>query len=290
MTFLDDLKYKLEKLNVLEKLIAINIAVFIVFSIPIPFLNTLNTYLSLPSDFLEVVYQPWSIITYSFLHSGPIHIFFNMLWLYFIGQFLLNLFNPKMALNIYFLGAICGGLLYLFAYNVFPQLFTGRARLVGASAAVRALMIFLCVYMPNKEVRFFTFNIKLLYIGVALLVMDVVGLFGGNSGGNIAHLGGALLGFFYAKQLHKGRDIGKGFEKTMNTIFGWFEKSEKKSSMKTVHKKKGSNKMAGYSKNEFKEFNDQKKIDIILDKISKSGYDSLSAAEKEYLFKAGKNK
>lgn len=285
MAFINDLKYKYNRLNVLEKLIVFNTLIFLVCRIPI--IDQFAIYFKLPSDMFDLLYQPWSIITYAFFHYDFMHLLFNMIWLYFVGQLLLNLFNPKTALNIYFLGAFCGGLLYLFGYNVLPQFFSGGTYLVGASAAVRALLIFLCAYMPNKDVRFFTFNIKLLYIGLVLIALDLAGLFGNNSGGNLAHLGGALLGYFYGNQLKSGTDIGKGFERIMGTVSGWFDFS-KKAPLKTVHKKQSKDKVAGYNTKEFQEFNDQKKIDLILDKISKSGYDSLSAKEKEYLFKAGK--
>ena len=203
----------------------------------------------------------------------------------------LNLFSPKMALNVYFLGAIFGGLLFMLGYTLLPSFFGNYSKLVGASAAVRALLIFLCAYMPNQELRFFTFNLKLWYIGVAIVVLDIIGVVSGinnptgNAGGNLAHLGGALLGYIYAKQLLKGQDIGKGFENVMDTLSSWFKPS-KKGPLKTVHKNKS--KVGGYTKADFNEFNKQKKIDVILDKISKSGYDSLTSEEKEFLFRAGK--
>ncbi|MCB4799463.1 rhomboid family protein [Neotamlana laminarinivorans] len=278
-TIVQDLKYKFSNLNVLEKIIAINVVVFI---LSLPFKNELG-WLELPSNLSEFITKPWTIISYAFLHFDGLHILFNMLWLYFLGRMFLNLFSPKMALNIYFLGAIFGGILFILGYNLLPSLFGGHSRLLGASAAVRALLIFLCAYMPNQEVRFFTFNIKLWYIGLGIVVLDVFGLFGVNSGGNLAHLGGAILGYVYAKQLHTGSDIGKGFERFMDKIVNIF-KSSKRGPLKTVHK----NKVGGYTKADFNEFNTQKKIDVILDKISKSGYDSLTSEEKEFLFRAGK--
>lgn len=282
-----DIKDKLSRLNVLEKIIGINVLVYVLGLL----LKSNLGWLELPSDFLDFIVQPWAIITYAFLHYDFWHLFFNMVWLYFIGRMFLNLFSPKMALNIYFLGAIGGGVLYMLCYTMFPNVFETNSRLLGASAAVRALLIFLCAYMPNQELRFFTFNLKLWYVGVAIIILDVIGVFSGinnpngNSGGYLAHLGGALLGYFYAKQLLKGQDIGKGFERFINTIFDMFKRS-KKGPLKTVHKNKS--KVGGYTKADFKEFNNQKKIDIILDKISKSGYDSLTAEEKEFLFRAGK--
>ncbi|ULC60321.1 rhomboid family intramembrane serine protease [Flaviramulus sp. BrNp1-15] len=276
-----DIKQKLSNLNVLEKIIAINVVVFLLGL----FLKSVMGWLELPSSFSEFITKPWTIITYAFLHYDFLHLLFNMLWLYFLGRMFLNLFGPKMALNIYFLGAISGGVLFMLGYTLFPSLFGSYSRLLGASAAVRALLIFLCAHMPNQDIRFFTFNLKLWYVGAAIVVLDVIGLFGANSGGNLAHLGGALLGYVYAKQLLKGHDIGKGFERFMDSIVSIFKPS-KKGPLKTVHKNKS--KVGGYTKSDFKEFNNQKKIDVILDKISKSGYDSLTSEEKEFLFKAGK--
>ncbi|WJJ97664.1 rhomboid family intramembrane serine protease [Algibacter luteus] len=283
-----DIKQKLANLNVLEKIIAINVVIFL-----LALITRFNfIWFQLPSGFSSFILKPWSLITYAFVHTEFLHMLFNMLWLYFLGRMFLNLFSPKMALNVYFLGAIAGGLLFMFCYSLLPEVFGGNSRLLGASGAVRALLIFLCAYMPNQEIRFFTFNLKLWYIGAAIVVLDVIGVISGinnpvtgNAGGNLAHLGGALLGYFYAKQLVKGQDIGKGFEKFMD-YFSNFFKFSKKGPLKTVHKNKS--KAGGYNKADFNEFNNQKKIDVILDKISKSGYDSLTSEEKEFLFRAGK--
>jgi membrane associated rhomboid family serine protease len=283
-----DIQDKLQHLNAFEKIIAVNLLIFFIgLIIKVSFnINGSLSWLELPSSLSDYILKPWSIITYAFTHYDFWHILFNMLWLYFIGRMFTNLLPIKLGLNIYFLGAIFGGLLFLFGYNVIPSFFDTSSRLVGASAAVRALLIFLCAYMPNMEVRFFTFNLKLWYLGVAIVVIDFLGLFGLNAGGNFAHLGGALLGYMYAVQLKKGHDIGKGFESFMDWFAGLFKKG-KNLPLKTVHKRK-SGKVAGYAKKEFEEFNNQKKIDVILDKISKSGYDSLTKEEKEFLFKAGK--
>lgn len=288
-----DIRNKLQQLNIFEKLIVVNLALYLVgLLVTLLFKFDLNWF-ELPSVFGDFVLQPWSVITYAFVHYDFWHFLFNMIWLYFIGGMFTNLFSVKMGLNVYFLGAVSGGLLFLLGYNLLPVFFQSPTRLVGASAAIRALLIFLCAYMPSTEVRFFTFNLKLWYIGAAIVVFDILGIIAGikdpitgNAGGNLAHLGGAILGYVYAKQLLQGNDIGKGFEKFMDQITGLFLKS-KKSPLKTVYKKK-SGKVAGFSKEEFNQFNHQKKIDIILDKISKSGYDSLTKAEKEFLFKAGK--
>ncbi|MTE27691.1 rhomboid family intramembrane serine protease [Winogradskyella ouciana] len=288
MSTIQDLKYKFNRFNAFEKIIAINIVVFIIGQLIKVFARTGNSlsYLSLPSSFSNFLYKPWSIITYGFAHYDFFHILLNLLVLYFISRMLLNLFRPKMALNIYLLGIIVGGLAFLFVYNVLPKGFIINAPpLVGASAGISALLIFLGAYMPETEVRLVFFNIKLKYIAIALVAMDVLGLFGWNQGGNVAHLGGALLGYFYAIKLKEGKDIGSGFERAMDTVAGWFKS---KSNLKTVHRNKPKGTYAGKTKEEFQTFNEQKKVDLILDKISKSGYESLTAEEKEFLFKAGK--
>ena len=284
-----DIKYKLARLNVLEKIIVVNVVIFLIGlllqMLQGAFHQSSLSWLELPSDFSDFIVKPWTIITYAFVHYAFLHILFNMLWLYVIGQMFLNLFNPKLALNVYFLGAICGGFLFMACYSLFPQVFIYGNRLVGASAAVRALLIFLCAYLPSQEIRFFTFNLKLWYLGVAIVILDMFGLFGNNAGGNLAHIGGAALGYVYAIQLKKGNDIGKSFERFMDWVVSLF-KFSKKTPLKTVHKNKS--KVGGYTKSDFSEFNDQKKIDVILDKISKSGYDSLTKEEKDYLFRSGK--
>jgi len=288
MSSLQDFKYKFSKFNAFEKIIVINIGIFIIGQLISVFGRTHQSlyYLSLPSDFFDFILQPWTLLTYGFTHYGFFHILFNLLILYYISRMLLNLFRPKMALNIYFLGIIVGGLAYLFVYNVVPKAYIiNSGVVVGASAGVRALIIFLGVYMAEKDVRFFTFNIKLKYIAIALVAIDILGLFTANQGGNVAHLGGALLGYFYAIRLKEGKDIGSGFERAMDSVVSWFQP---KSKLKTVHRKKGKGDYAGKTKDEFNSFNNQKKIDLILDKISKSGYESLTAEEKEFLFKAGK--
>lgn len=286
--FPQNIKTKLTRLNVLEKIIAINGLIFI-FGLVLSLVQGLATgyslnWLELPSDLEAFILKPWTIVTYAFAHYDFFHILFNMLWLYVIGQWFLSLFSPKLALKVYFLGAISGGVLFMVVYNLLPHVLPAST-LVGASASVRALLIFLCAYMPHKELRFFTISLKLWHVGMVIVVLDVIGLFGLNTGGNLAHIGGALLGYFYAKQYVVGNDIGKGFGKFMDSIASFFSFS-KKSPLKTVHKNKS--KVGGYTKADFNEFNHQKKIDVILDKISKSGYDSLTSEEKEYLFRAGK--
>lgn len=286
-----DIKDKLKHLSAFEKIIALNIIIYaigwLVFLIQgIHREDSLN-WLALPKDFSALILKPWSIFTYGFAHNGFWHLLMNMLILYFVGRTLTNLFSPKLSLNVYFLGILLGGLSFVLVYTLFPSgILYNVGDLVGASAGVSAVLLFICAYMPNKEVRFGPISVKLMYVGLVFVGFDIFGLFSDNSGGYVAHLGGDVLGYFYAIQLKKGIDIGKGFERFMDSISSYFSNA-KKSNLKTVHKRKKKN-YAGHTKQEFGEFNNQKQIDIILDKISKSGYESLSKDEKAFLFKAGK--
>lgn len=280
------LGYQFARLNIAEKLIAINVLIFLVDGLSGALLGqTFSHWFHLPKDFFEFLLQPWSLVTYSFFHAGLGHIFWNMLMLYFASRIFLNLFDSQRFINVYFLGLMLGGMVFLLSYNVFPTLVNSNTALVGASAGVNAILIFVCAYLPNQEVRLIFFNIKLWYIGAALVIKDLVLIgMGENIGGGMAHLGGAFLGYMYARQLLKGNDIGAGFSKFRQAVLDLFKPKEKKAPLKTVYKKKTTaNSTEAYNKQA-----KQRKIDTILDKISKSGYESLSKEEKDFLFKAGK--
>lgn len=290
MSTVQDLKYKFNNLDTFGKIIAINIVVFIIGLIFKSLLRfNLFSYFEMPSGFMDFILQPWSLITYGFLHNGLFHLAFNMLFLYYLSRVTTNLFRQKMVLNIYFLGIICGGLAYLAFANLMPSsLFGAHGVLVGASAGVSALLLFVATYMPNTEIRLFNaFNVKWKHVAMVIVGLDLFRLLLGlNQGGYIAHFGGYLLGYIYATKLLKGTDIGTGFERTMDSFMGWFKP---KSNLKTVHKNKTKSTTTRKTKNASEALNKQKKIDAILDKISKSGYESLTADEKAFLFKVGKD-
>lgn len=283
---MEDLKLRFQRLSAFGKIIAVNAMVFVLGILLSAILkwNVLQ-YFSLPGDGMDALLQPWSIFTYSFLHSGIWHLLFNMLLLFYLSEVLLNLLPVKKVLNIYFLGVILGGLFYILAQTL---LFSGSSTLVGASAGVGALLMFTAAFLPDSQIRFFTFNIKWKYIGIAMIVLDLIRISSGiNVGGYISHFGGYALGYLYATQYQKGNDIGEGFERLMDWFMSLFSR---KSKLKTVHRRSSKGKgFAGTSKKEFDQFNKQKQIDLILDKISKSGYDSLSDEEKKFLFEAGKD-
>lgn len=280
-------KYK--SANILVKLIVINAIAFFAVYLGSFFLNTSQFYFSrwfvLGDDFGSLLTKPWTLITYAFLHFGFLHILFNMIWLYWFGQFVLNLFTGKRLLTVYLLGALFGGLLFVVSYNLFPVFNESRGYLIGASGAVTAVMIFIATYTPNTAFRLFSFTIKLWHIALFLFVLDLVRIPAGNAGGILAHVGGAVFGYVYAIQLAKGNDIGKWFENFMDWIANLFKPRTKKPFRK-VHRTtqpKSKRSKPKESKSDY-----QKKIDEILDKIGKSGYESLTKEEKDFLFKAGK--
>lgn len=287
-----DLTYRFKKASVITKLIIINVVLFIVFKImslaPGSTVASFERLFLLPYDFSDFLQQPWSIITYSFFHGGIWHVGMNMFVLYWVGEFVLNLFSAKRFLTIYFLGAMAGGALFLLCYDLLPFEMQPLP-LGGASGAVMAIMVFIAAYAPQTEVRIIRWNLKLWHIATFFVVFDLFRLATGqNPGGMLAHLGGAGFGYLYAKQLAKGNDIGKWFENLMDGIANLF-KSRKSKPFKKVHRNKATQSNSGRSKGKVSKSEYQMKVDEILDKIGKSGYESLTKAEKDFLFKAGKN-
>lgn len=285
----NELIAKYKHLNVAEKLIVINTIVFVLFNL-ISFLfqtTVVFDWFVLSKDFTTWLTKPWSVFTYSFLHHGLLHLVFNMVTLYYVSQLFLTRFSSKLFLNTYLLGALVGGVLFVASYNAFPVFNHQLSYLVGASASVMAVLIFICTSLPQMELAIFTFKVKLWHLGLVFVLLDVIQIPYGNSGGHIAHLGGALFGYIYASQLKKGNDIAKGFERFMDTIVSWFTFT-KKSTLKTVHKTKAQKRTSGKTIHQKKRIK-QEQIDAILDKISKSGYESLSKEEKAFLFQSGKD-
>ena len=280
MSIIEDLKSRYKKGNIVEKLIYINVAVFFstfifqLFQGSANEINLLVNWFSLDDDVNSLLKKPWSIISYGFLHADFLHILMNLLVLYYIGNLFLEYFTQKQLLTFYILGTFFGGVLYIFSQNYFP-LFEGKSSLlVGASAGISAIFIGIATYIPNYQLklRFIGF-VKLWHLAAIWIGLDVIGLIGANAGGNFAHLGGALFGFLY---VNKASNTEINLFDKLSSFF----KRKKKSPLKTVHKSKVKKKTNTNL--------NQQQIDAILDKISKSGYDTLTKAEKEFLFKQGK--
>ncbi len=293
--FIDDIKNQYKNGSALIKLIFVNVSVFLIVHILgncLWFFNIKNgtdlvvSWLALPADFSQLIIKPWTIISYMFLHEQLIHIFFNLLVLYFGGRIFIQFLNDKKLVVVYFLGGLAGGLIYILSYNLFPvfQKVLPISVALGASASVMAVLVAAATYVPNFVVRLvFIGNVKFKYIAIGLVVLDLIRIQGNNSGGHIAHIGGALFGFFYIQQLKKGKDFTLGFSRFLDYLKVLFQSRKK---MKVVYKKQGKTKTDQAYNNQ--KVDNQKKIDAILDKISKSGYDSLSAEEKAILFDASK--
>ncbi|MGG7034613.1 MAG: rhomboid family intramembrane serine protease [Flavobacterium sp.] len=294
MNILEDLKLQYRIGGVANKLIYWNVGLFVIpavifallslFGISVGFMN----WVSLSSNPMDLMWKPWTIVTYSFFHAGFLHLLFNMIVLNFSARLFLTYFNPKQFLSLYFSGAIFSGLIYIASYILFPALSGFQVTLVGASGAIMAVLFAAVTYSPYREVRLLLIgNVKLWHIALFLVLADLIQMPVENTGGHLAHLGGALFGFIYSKQLQKGNDIGLWFTKLMNTLVNLFAKRNT-SPFKKVHKNYTEPVRKKETKIVMKDRN-QQQIDEILDKISQSGYDSLTKEEKEFLFRAGKS-
>lgn len=285
---IDEIKQTFKEGSMLTRLIYVNLGVFLVVKVfdALLFLfgfgeiNFLVKWFSVPASFPELIYKPWTVVSYMFLHQGFIHILFNMLWLYWLGKIFLQYLSGKQLLNVYLLGGLSGAALYILSFNLFPAFteikFISIA--LGASASVMAIVVATATYVPNYTIQLmFIGPVKLKYVALVFVVLDIMLMTEGNAGGHIAHIGGALFGYFYIKQLKQGKDIARGFGKFVDSVFNMFKP---KSNLKVTYKRGETD--IDYNKRKNTE---QKTIDAILEKIAKSGYESLTKSEKEILFR-----
>ena len=293
-----DLKSFFRSKNMLVKLIIINVVVWlcimfleVLFDLfNSSFMDTLVNWLAVPASFGKLITRPWTLITYMFLHLEFWHILFNMLWLYWFGRIFLEYLNERQLLSTYIMGGLAGALLYILSFNIFPK-FQDTYLLsiaLGASASVMAIIVAISYYVPNYSIHLLFFGpVKIIYIAIFSIVLDIIMIRSSNSGGHLAHLGGAIWGFYYIYNLKKGNDFSRIFAK-----FSWHNLTQpfmrpKKTKFKSVYTNPRAKSDEEYN---YQKKQDQVKIDAILDKISKSGYESLSKAEKELLFKTSNKK
>jgi membrane associated rhomboid family serine protease len=299
MSILEDLKMEYRTGGVTQKLIFWNIGLFvfplIIFSIlkltgvnvsALDWRSLRPDWLSLSSDPAYLLWKPWSLIVYAFLHADFFHIFFNMLMLYFAGRLFTTFFTQKQLFGLYILSAIFAGLMFIIGYSLLPMLAgNGVAKMVGASGAVMAILVATATYAPYMQVRLLLIgNVKLWHVAAVFIALDLIYASVGNTGGHIAHLAGALFGFLYIRLLQNGTDLSKGVSAITEGAENLF-KPKKKAPFKKVHRNTAPSRSSFVGGN--KDIT-QKRIDEILDKISKSGYDSLTKEEKDFLFKVGK--
>lgn len=290
---LDDLKLKYSSGNSATKLIYINVVVFFTLLIVDFILRTVansiinTTDLFALSSFDDLLTKPWQIFSYSWLHGNLFHLIMNMVLLYFVGQMFLQQFQNRNLVTFYIFGGITGGIFFLLFQNIFNY----SHLLVGASAAVYAVFFGMISYNPKMPVRLLLIptSFPLLYVGYFFIAFDVYNIIANqNAGGSISHLGGAIFGYLYMKQFEKGNDFLGNF---IIKIEGLFQKKDK-SIFKTYKNTSSTSTRTNVPKDDY-DFNHQKvekqkKIDVILDKISRSGYESLSKEEKDFLFKEGR--
>ena len=291
MTIFEEIKSSYRQGSVLHKLIYINVAVFLALHIGVIFLvlgnqidrnqsiTTILKFLAVPSDLLTLSRKPWTVVTYMFTHGYLWHIVFNLMVLYWFGRFFIEEFGVKKILGVYILGGLAGALLFVGFYNIFPFFEDVREQSIatGASASVMAIVIAVATLAPNRQMHLILIGpVRIIYVALVLFITSTVLDFTDNTGGKIAHIGGAAIGFFFANYYRKGHDMTKGFDRFMDHFAGLF-KSRKK--MKVTYKRPADDYQ--YNKQKAQE---QEEIDNILDKISKGGYDSLTKSEKEKLF------
>lgn len=293
MALLDDIKFQFRTGNILMQLIYINGGVFLAMMIlrvllfltgSADIFEQFSFYLTIPASVKTLLFRPWTLLTHMFVHAGFLHIIFNMMWLYFGGTLFLTFHDSKKLLSTYLLGGFTGALFFILGMNLFPvfQASVPYSFAEGASAAVLAIIVAVATTAPNYVVRLVLLGpVKLKYIAIVSVLLDVLLIPGGNAGGHMGHLGGAFFGFVYASQLKQGRDLTVDFVKP----YFWLREkwANRTNQIKVVHRKPKSD----YDYNAEKA-SKQEQVDAILDKIKRSGYDSLSANEKEILFKASK--
>ncbi len=276
MNFINEIKQQYKTGDVSQKLIFINILVFIISALCFSFVSNQFQYpnwLALSSNYKDVLWFPWTVFTYGFLHSEPIHLLFNLIFLYYISTLFYTFFNTKQFLTVYFLGSFFAGLIFV----AFGYLFNYTNLIVGASASIMAIFMAVASFAPSYSIRLPLLGyFKIWHLAFFYIFLDVVQLLTDNTGGHIAHLSGGLVGFVYAMLMKKGIDMSAIFtiKKNKNTTF------------KKVYKNKPVKK---YQSVRVSDVNfTQRQIDEILEKISKSGYESLTKEEKEFLFAANK--
>lgn len=273
MSIFRTISEKFQQQGVLAQLIIINVTVFLTINLVgnLSHLNLLPLF-ALPIGGMDFLYKPWTLISYMFTHVGLGHIFWNMILLYFGSQIFFTIMGQKKLIYLYVMSGLSGGALVLIGGLVFPEMF-GNAILLGASASVLGSMAVMAVYAPNYTVFLWgLFQMPYKYFYLLVFAVSTIIDLQVNTGGKISHIGGALFGVLYGYQLRKGVDL-----------FNFDFLKRKNKHLKII--KNDTSKSRGYSPKD-----EEILMNKLLDKISKSGYDSLTKDEKDTLFKLSKKK
>lgn len=291
--------------DMLNKLIFINVCAFVVVGIGFGILKLFRidtslcvSLLTLSSSLKATLLKPWTLITYAFLHFEFIHFIINMLMLNWFGRIFLSSFTQRDLVGLYLIGALAGGLTYLLSYTFLPLMENSQGALCGASASIMGIILAIASNSPNREVRLALIgNIRLKWIAAVAIAFSLLNVASENAGGNLSHLGGALAGYLFTRYYSKGINITRWINSIMDkcvNLFNTATSKKSKFSYKMGSQSNGSSKAQTRTMTD-EEYNmqrrrDEEEIDIILDKIKKSGYESLSKEEKERLFRAGNRK
>ena len=288
--FISKIKYNFNQGSILSKLIYINVGLFLIVRLlSVAFIlfnmnaDTVLFWLQVPSSPIQLLYRPWTLLTYMFTHFDFLHIIFNMLWLYWFGGLFLNFFSERQLGGLYVIGGLAGALLYIVSYNFFPYFSNvdAHSTLMGASASVMAIVFAVSFYKKDMEISLLLIGrIKLIYLALFTLGIDLLAITSDNAGGHIAHIGGALSGILYASQYIKGKDLTTPFNKFIDFVVNLLRRKPR---MKVTHRRAETDRDYNARKHQ-----EQEVIDVILDKLKRSGYESLSDNEKKQLFDASK--
>lgn len=303
-TIFDNFKFRFNNAPIIKQLLYINIGVFIAVHLVSVVLLLFNigslqwlSYIEVPSKLEILLYRPWTIFTYMFVHYDMWHLLFNMLWLYWFGSIFIEYFTPKHLGALYVMGGLAGAALYLLSYNIFPYFADKQGMMCGASASIMAIVLATTIRVPDYKVNLFLIgSVPLKYIAAFMILIDLLSMTSANAGGHFAHLGGALMGITFGMCWTKGKDILKPVNKMVDWLIGGWRKPHIKFN-RPPHKKKSTTQYDNTPHNrrpetdgEYlkrkKQENDE--IDRILDKIKKSGYSALTPEEKQRLFDARK--
>ena len=307
MAFIDDIKRAYLQGSMLMRLILINIGAFVLLHVlALGSLlvggqaTSLLQWVELPSDLTWLIRRPWTLVTYMFSHYGLLHILFNMLWLYWLGRIFMDFFSPKQLPGLYLLGGWGGALLFLLAYNLLPAFAGDMIYLVGASASVMAIVVATAVYAPDYKIGLlFLGEVSLKWVVLAVIVIELVG-FETNIAGNIAHIGGIIVGALFGVRIKQGHDITRPLNIAIDALVGLFNgrkfemptfrrpKSQKRPSSTGTQQGSAASTQAGAHRPA--DTVSEEELDIILSKIKASGYDALTDEERDKLFKVSRRR
>lgn len=289
-SFLSNIQTRFREGDILLRIIYVNIALFLLIRLADIFLLLFNLdgtyylrYLEFPSSFEVFLRQPWSVLTYMFTHYEVLHVLFNLLWLYWFGRMFLNHFDQRKLLGVYLSGGIFGAFLFMLAYNILPYYADSApySFLLGASASVMAIVFGVSFYAREEEVMLFLIGrIKIYYLAILTLLLDLLSITSGNAGGHLAHIGGALFGILFASRMRAGKDITRPLNRLLDKLANLFSRKPR---MKVTYKRPETD----YEYNARKQ-REAADLDAILDKLKRSGYQSLTSDEKKQLFDASK--